>query len=476
LFIVLLIQFAEPLTATVIYPFINQFVRDTGVTEGDERRTGYYAGIIESTFFIAEGLTVVYWGRASDYFGRRHILLLGPLGLALAMLSFGLSSNFLSMVLSRCMQGVFNGNIGVSKTVVAEITDSTNVADAFALMPLVWTTGTTIAPIIGGLLSQPAKRWPDIFGNIPFFQSLFTAIIGFLGLKETLRSAVIQEKQKAALKQCSSPDASTPLLSGCNDQTYLAISTDATVEYAEAHDVENTAPPSLREVLTRRIVLILVIFAFMTFMDISLVVLQPLVYSTSISLGGLDFSPHHTGAIMGTWGVASTIFSVFFLPRFVRAFGARRVQMLVFCGIAIELFLYPLMRYLVQKAGGVDVLVWGVLILQLVFALFHCSAYGEAFSYHPMVQILNDEHSVSLYMLIIELSPTQAALGTTNGMLQAVASATRSIGPTLTSSLFSISLERNLAGGNMVFMVLFVVVTIGVRLTFLLPKPTPTVR
>jgi hypothetical protein len=44
--IVFLIQFAEPITAVVIYPFINQFVRETGVTNGDERKTGYYAGII----------------------------------------------------------------------------------------------------------------------------------------------------------------------------------------------------------------------------------------------------------------------------------------------------------------------------------------------------------------------------------------------------------------------------------------------
>ena len=46
IFIVLLIQFAEPITGLVIYPFINQFVRETGITNGDERKTGYYAGII----------------------------------------------------------------------------------------------------------------------------------------------------------------------------------------------------------------------------------------------------------------------------------------------------------------------------------------------------------------------------------------------------------------------------------------------
>ena len=50
LFIVYLTQFAEPLTASVIHPFVNQFVRDTGVIDGDERKTGYYAGVIVSFF------------------------------------------------------------------------------------------------------------------------------------------------------------------------------------------------------------------------------------------------------------------------------------------------------------------------------------------------------------------------------------------------------------------------------------------
>ena len=48
LFILFLIQLSESVTATVIYPFINKFVRDTGVTGGDERKTGYFAGVIVS--------------------------------------------------------------------------------------------------------------------------------------------------------------------------------------------------------------------------------------------------------------------------------------------------------------------------------------------------------------------------------------------------------------------------------------------
>jgi len=44
--ILLFIQSTEPITATVIYPFIPELVRSTGITGGDETKTGYYAGII----------------------------------------------------------------------------------------------------------------------------------------------------------------------------------------------------------------------------------------------------------------------------------------------------------------------------------------------------------------------------------------------------------------------------------------------
>lgn len=44
LFILFYIQLAEPIASTVIYPFVNQLVRQTGVTKGDERKTGYFAG------------------------------------------------------------------------------------------------------------------------------------------------------------------------------------------------------------------------------------------------------------------------------------------------------------------------------------------------------------------------------------------------------------------------------------------------
>ncbi|KAG6909374.1 hypothetical protein DXG01_000813 [Tephrocybe rancida] len=461
LFIVFLIQFAELITATVIYPFINQFVRDTGVTRGDERKTGYYAGAIESTFFVAEALTVVYWGRVSDWFGRRPVLLIGPLGLTLSMLSFGLARDYATLIMWRCLQGVFNGNIGA-----LGLTDSTNMADAFALMPLVWSLGATIGPIIGGMLSQPAKTWPDVFGKLAFFHqypyflpcavaafvAFLPTVFAFVGLKETLPSAIIRQKKKqAAADQCAAPDSTTSLLSGHSAQTYSAT-TNTTVEAAATEDdSEDQAPPPLRDLLVPRVLLTLVVFAFFAFVDTSIQILQPLVYSTSVPLGGLGFRPYQIGVIMGTWGLINAVFQLTCLGWLLRRFSARKIQVFAFFSYCVVLALYPALSF-ARRAEGADGLVWALIIVQLTFVLPNSVAY------------------MSILMSVMDSAPSRSSLGTVVGLSQAIGGVVRGLAPTVASSLFSVSLERKLASGNLVFMVLFMISAIGLRMAFLMPK------
>jgi hypothetical protein len=42
---------------------------------------------------------------------------------------------------SRFLAGALNGNIGVMKSMLAEIADETNMAQAFAILPLSWAIG-----------------------------------------------------------------------------------------------------------------------------------------------------------------------------------------------------------------------------------------------------------------------------------------------------------------------------------------------
>ena len=57
---------------------------------------------------------------------------------------------------SRCIAGALNGNIGVMKSVIADITDHTNLAQAFVLVPPVFSVGASIAYV--GPFACPFQR------------------------------------------------------------------------------------------------------------------------------------------------------------------------------------------------------------------------------------------------------------------------------------------------------------------------------
>ena len=101
--------------------------------------------IQESLFFLTEAIFILQWGRLSDRIGRKPVLAIGLLGLALSMASFGLSHSLLSVIGSRALAGALNGNVGVLKSAIGEVTDESNMARAFSFIPLVWFVGSTVA-------------------------------------------------------------------------------------------------------------------------------------------------------------------------------------------------------------------------------------------------------------------------------------------------------------------------------------------
>ncbi|KAJ7671510.1 major facilitator superfamily multidrug-resistance, DHA1 sub-family [Mycena polygramma] len=441
--IVLLIQFAEPITALVIYPFVIQFVRHTGITGGEETKTGFYAGLLESAFFLTESVTVFHFGRLSDIYGRRSILLLGPLGLAISMLGFGLSKTFWYLFLFRCIQGVCNGNIGVTRTVVNEIADPTNIADIFSMMPLTWSIGSTIAPLIGGLLANPATKWPDTFGKIeilrehPYFLpcavaasvALFSFVMAFVGLNETLPSIVARRRKNTG------PAETDPLLPAAPSEV-------------EVHD----PPPPVRDLLIRPVFIALANHGLLCLCHMANEALIPLFFATPIKLSGLGLGPQDIGFILGICGICNALVQVFFGGRVIRRFGPRRAFTAAFCALAGEFAMYPVVSFLARRAGRVDAAVRVALACQL------SGTFVVYFAY------------TATMMFTMDAAPSRASLGSVNGLAQMVGTVLRSIAPSFSSSLFALSAEHQIAGGNLVYYVLIVLALVAARCTLLLPR------
>lgn len=73
---------------------------------------------------------------------------------------FGLAKTLPQMIVARCIAGLMNANISVLKSMLGELTDETNQARAFSLLPLCFAFGSMVGPAMGGALSEPAEQFP----------------------------------------------------------------------------------------------------------------------------------------------------------------------------------------------------------------------------------------------------------------------------------------------------------------------------
>lgn len=74
-----------------------------------------YVGITFASFSFCQFFTGIWWGRASDKFGRKPMIMLGLFGTLLSLLAFGFSTSVWMAVAARCFSGLLNGNVWNSK-------------------------------------------------------------------------------------------------------------------------------------------------------------------------------------------------------------------------------------------------------------------------------------------------------------------------------------------------------------------------
>lgn len=70
----------------------------------------------------------------------------------------------------------------------------------------------------------------------------------------------------------------------------------------------------------------------------------------------------------------------------------------------------------------------------------------------------------------MDSAPNKASVGSVNGLAQMVGTTLRSAAPSFASSMFSLSVKNNLAGGNLVYIILVGLTLGAVRCSLLLPR------
>jgi hypothetical protein len=249
---------------------------------------------------------------------------------------------------------------------------------------------------MGGILSHPADRWPGTLGKIavfrdyPYFLPCLAAamiplsafVFTSLFLKEVKVIYITQWTDTDPVFAQTLPSAVAHKRKKSEDQN----SSSPRIERGPASNPsDDQPPPALRDLMTRRVLVPLVNYAFLAFIEQCCSVLLPLVYATSIPYGGLGLSSFIIGIIMSAVGLFIGLSSAVFFPILLRKFGIYRLYRAALGCYLVIIASFPCMNLLAKHAGHVNGYVWVILVVQLACTAMAVMSFGESLfisSYH----------------------------------------------------------------------------------------------
>ena len=164
----------------VIIPVLPPLVAAFSTSQADQ---AYWYGVAAGTFGLASFLASPVLGALSDQFGRRRVLLLCFLGLALSFFGTALATTLPGLIAFRIVGGAMQANAAIASAYVADISSPELRAKRFGLLGAMMGLGFIFGPVIGGVLG-------DIDLHLPFYVSGTLALLnlayGYLVLPESL--------------------------------------------------------------------------------------------------------------------------------------------------------------------------------------------------------------------------------------------------------------------------------------------------
>jgi MFS family permease len=140
------------------------------------------AGILQGAFTAAQFATAIPWGRVADaeWGGRKFVLLIGLIGTAVSCLGVAFATSFAQAVFWRSFGGAINGTVGIIRTMIAEnVKEKKYHSRAFLILPIGFNIAALFGPgtfsldvcyacltaiVMGGMLSDPVRSYPALFG------------------------------------------------------------------------------------------------------------------------------------------------------------------------------------------------------------------------------------------------------------------------------------------------------------------------
>ncbi len=185
---ILLTVMIDAMGIGLIIPVMPDLIQELG--GGTLAEAAIWGGILSTTFAVMQFLFGPVMGGLSDRFGRRPVLLLALLVMAMDYVVMAVAGSIWLLLLGRVVGGITAATQSTASAYMADISAPHERAARFGLVGAAFGAGFVLGPLLGGFLAEYGTRAPFwLAAGLAAGNALF----GWIVLKET----VTPERQRA---------------------------------------------------------------------------------------------------------------------------------------------------------------------------------------------------------------------------------------------------------------------------------------
>ena len=169
----------------LILPVMPDLIRE--VQNTDLGSAAVWGGVLATAFAVMQFLAGPFLGNLSDRFGRRPVLLVSLVAMALDYLVMAVAGTIWLLLLGRMVGGVTAATQSTASAFMADISKPEEKSANFGLIGAAFGLGFVVGPLIGGLLGAYGTR-------APFYAAAAlaaaNALFGYLVMPETVTDRI----------------------------------------------------------------------------------------------------------------------------------------------------------------------------------------------------------------------------------------------------------------------------------------------
>ena len=150
---IFLIVAVDVLGLTIMIPLLPFYAEKLGATATE---VGLLIGVYAACQLISGPLL----GRASDFTGRKPLLIVSQIGTLIGFLVLAFAPNLWVVFLARIIDGSTAGNLSLAQAYISDVTRPEERAKSFGVIGIAFGMGFLIGPAISGYLAKFSYQWP----------------------------------------------------------------------------------------------------------------------------------------------------------------------------------------------------------------------------------------------------------------------------------------------------------------------------